>query len=49
MGAVDRVTHDDVRAVTEALFGGDWSLAVVGPFEDTDTEKFAGYSDRLAA
>jgi predicted Zn-dependent peptidase len=49
MSAVDRVTHDDVRAVTEALYGGDWSLAVVGPFEDADTEKFAGYSDRLAA
>ena len=49
MGAVDSVTHADVGAVADLLFGGDWSLAVVGPFEDTDTEKFAGYSERLAA
>jgi predicted Zn-dependent peptidase len=49
MGAVDRVTHQDVRQVTETLFGRQWSLAIVGPFEDTDTEKFVGYSERLAA
>ena len=49
MADIDQVSRDDVTAVTTALFGGEWSLAVVGPFEDSDTEKFAGYSERLAA
>ena len=49
MGAIDAVRAEDVAAVTTALFGGNWSLAVVGPFEDSDTEKFASYSERLAA
>jgi predicted Zn-dependent peptidase len=49
MSAVDQVTHGDVTAVAQALFGGDWSLAIVGPFEESETDKFAGYSERLAA
>ncbi len=49
MQAIDRVTGEDVAAVTAALYGGDWSLAVVGPFEDSDSAKFASYSERLAA
>jgi len=49
MSAIDRVTAEDVAAVTTALYGGEWSLAVVGPFEDSDTAKFASYSERLAA
>jgi hypothetical protein len=49
MNAVDQVTHDDVATVTRTLFGGDWSLAIVGPFDDSETDKFTGYSERLAA
>jgi predicted Zn-dependent peptidase len=49
MNAVDQVTHDDVAEVTRTLFGGDWSLAIVGPFDDSETDKFTGYSERLAA
>jgi predicted Zn-dependent peptidase len=48
MDAIDSVTPDDVAAAAATLFGRDWSLAVVGPFEDTETERFAGYSERLA-
>ncbi|HSK97232.1 MAG TPA: pitrilysin family protein [Euzebyales bacterium] len=49
MRAIDDVSADDVAAVTSALYGGEWSLAVVGPFEDSDTTRFATYSERLAA
>jgi predicted Zn-dependent peptidase len=49
MAKIDAVAHDDVSAVAEALFGGEWSLAVVGPFDDADTDRFAGYSRPLAA
>lgn len=49
MASVDRVDHDAVTAVAEALYGGDWSLAVVGPFDEHDMDRFVGYSERLAA
>ncbi len=49
MAEIDAVGHDEVAAVAEALFGGAWSLAVVGPFDDNDTDRFAGYSNPLAA
>ena len=49
MAEIDAVGHGDVTAVTEALFGGEWSLAVVGPFDGDDADRFAGYSRPLAA
>lgn len=49
MAEIDRVGHDHVAAVAEAFFGHDWSLAIVGPFDDRNVEQFAGYSERLAA
>jgi predicted Zn-dependent peptidase len=49
MAAIDAVDHAAVGTVADALFGHDWSLAIVGPFEDRDIDRFAGYSDRLAA
>jgi predicted Zn-dependent peptidase len=47
MQAIDDVSHHDVAEVTHTLFGGEWSLGVVGPFDDGD--RFADYGDRLAA
>jgi predicted Zn-dependent peptidase len=49
MNEIDRVAAEDVGAVTAELYGGDWSLGVVGPFEDSEAAKFASYSERLAA
>jgi predicted Zn-dependent peptidase len=49
MAAIDAVDHEAVAEVTRAMFGHDWSLAVVGPFDDRDLDRFVGFSDRLAA
>lgn len=49
MASIDHVDQAAVRGVTEALYGGDWALAVVGPFEDRDLDQFVVHSDRLAA
>lgn len=49
MAAIDRVDDDAVNAVAHTLYGGDWSLAVVGPFDDSEMDRFVGYSERLAA
>jgi predicted Zn-dependent peptidase len=49
MAAIDAVDHAAVDEVCRTLFGNDWSLAIVGPFDDRDLGRFVGYSDRLAA
>jgi predicted Zn-dependent peptidase len=49
MAEIDVVGHEQVREVSEVLFGGEWSLAVVGPFDDNEAARFAGYSQPLAA
>jgi predicted Zn-dependent peptidase len=49
MVAIDEVDHDTIDDVTRALFGHEWSLAIVGPFDDRDLDRFIGFSDRLAA
>ncbi|HSJ46537.1 MAG TPA: pitrilysin family protein [Euzebyales bacterium] len=49
MAAIDAVDHEAIAEVTRAMFGHDWSLAIVGPFDDRDLDRFVGFSDRLAA
>lgn len=49
MAAIDRVDGPAVTEVAQKLYGGDWSLAVVGPFEAHEMDRFAGYSERIAA
>ena len=49
MAAIDAVDHDAIDDVTRALFGHEWSLAIVGPFDDRDLQRFVAFSDRLAA
>lgn len=38
---IDEVTVEDVRAVARDILGGPRSLAVVGPFDDQDGERFS--------
>jgi predicted Zn-dependent peptidase len=49
MEAIDAVDHEAIAEVIKALYGHDWSLAIVGPFDDRDLDRFVGFSDRLAA
>jgi predicted Zn-dependent peptidase len=49
MASIDQVDRDAVTAVARSLYGGDLSLAIVGPFEDNEIERFVRYSESLAA
>jgi predicted Zn-dependent peptidase len=40
---VDAVTVDDVRAVADEVFAGPRSLAVVGPYDEDDRDRFGAY------
>lgn len=41
LAAIERVTPDDVQAITDVFLSGPSTLAVVGPFDDED--RFAAY------
>jgi predicted Zn-dependent peptidase len=39
---IDAVTVEDVARVARRVFGAPWNLAVVGPFAEDETDRFAG-------